>query len=153
MDLFLATCQGIGLALAAGALAGALDGATGPGDRPGALGYLLLALGVVGGAVLFGASLAAEDHPAWPGLPVGALIALLALSVAQGVVRGAAARAQGGASAGALAAYAIVGAAVLAGLSVVTPPVALVALVAVVWLAIARRRREGRKYEGLRVLR
>ena len=30
---------------------------------------------MIGGAIMFGASLATEDHPAWPGWPVGALIA------------------------------------------------------------------------------
>ena len=33
------------------------------------------------------------------------------------------------------------------------PPIALVVLVAIGWIALARRRRAARKHEGLRVLR
>ena len=66
MDLFLAGCQGAGLAVAAGALAGA-------SGRRGTPGVVLLVLAVIGGAAaLFGIALANEDHPAWPGWPVGA---------------------------------------------------------------------------------
>ncbi len=157
MDLFLATCQGIGLALAAGAVTGAITGAVAARDEAGAPGgvlVLLAGVAVVGGAILFGASLSAEDHPAWPGWIVGALVGLLSFSVVSGVVRGAATRAQG-ASAGAQVAYVVVAAAVLAALSLLTvvSPIALVILVAVGWLALARRRRAARKHEGLRVLR
>jgi hypothetical protein len=155
MDLFLATCQGIGLALAAGGLAGAVAGAVsareGAGSPAGVL-AVLAGLGLVGGAILFGTSLSSEDHPAWPGWLAGALVALLAFAVTSGVVRGAARRAQG-ASAGAQVLYVLIAMAILAGLSLFVSPVALVALVAVAWLALARRRRADRKHEGLRVLR
>jgi hypothetical protein len=155
MDLFLATCQGIGLALAVGAVAGAITGAVSARDEagaPSAVLALLVGVGLVAGAALFGASLAGEDHPAWPGWALGALVALLAFSVISGIVRGAATRAQG-ASAGAQVGYVTIAAAILVALSLFLAPVALVALVALVWLAVARRRRAGRKYEGLRVLR
>lgn len=155
MDLFLATCQGIGLALAAGLVAGSIAGAASARDEAGAPGWVLVVLvgaAVVGGALLFGSSLASEGHPAWPGWPVGALIALLAFSVASGVVRGAATRAQGG-SAGSQIAYVAVAAAILVGLSLFVSPLALAALAAVGLLGLARRRRAQRKHEGLRVLR
>ncbi len=89
MHFFLAACQGAGLAVAAGALAGA------PGRR-GTLGTVLLIAAVIGGALLFGASLAEEDHPAWPGWPVGALIAAGAFTVVCDFSAAAAARADGG---------------------------------------------------------
>ena len=60
MDLVEAACQGLGLALATGALAGA------PGLR-GSAGTALALVAAVAGAVLFGLSLDAEDHPMWPG--------------------------------------------------------------------------------------
>lgn len=157
MDLFIATCQGVGLALASGAVAGAVAGAAAArrgAGAPGAVLALLVAVGLIGGAVLFGASLAAEDHPAWPGWPLGALVALLSFSVTSGVVRGASARSHAeGTSAGAQVGYVVLVAAILAALSLVVSPVALLVLAAVAWLAVARRRRATRKYEGLRVLR
>jgi hypothetical protein len=151
MDLVLATCQGIGLALASGAIAGALAGAFGSRGStvPGAV---LIVIGAIAGAYLLGEFLTHEDHPAWPGLPLGALIALLAAYVAREIVAGAAARTEG-ASAGTLAAYVILAAAAVAGLSLVLPPVGLVALLVIAWLAISRRRRAAQKHEGLRVLR
>ncbi len=143
MHFFLAACQGAGLAVAAGALAGA------PGRR-GTLSNVLAVAAVIGGALLFGASLAAEDHPAWPGWPVGALIAAGSFLVVSDFAAGAAARAEGG---GFIAALIALGALAAAGLSVILPPLGLVALAGVVYLGLARRNRSARKYEGLRTLR
>jgi hypothetical protein len=143
MDLFLAGCQGLGLALAAGIFAGA-------SGRRGAIGAILLAIAVIGGAALFGISLAEEDHPAWPGWPVAALAAWFAFTVARGVSEGARERAEG---AGASELIIAVAALALAGLSLVAPPISLAALAALAWLALGRRQRAGRKYEGLRTLR
>lgn len=155
MDLFLAACQGFGLALAAGTVAGGIAGAVAARRGAGAPASLLAALagvGLVAGAILFGVSLSAEDHPAWPGWALGALTALLSFSVISGVVRGAATRTRG-ASPATQVVYVTVAAAILAGLSVLLPPVGLIALAAVAWLAVARRRQATRKHEGLRVLR
>ncbi|HSI79386.1 MAG TPA: hypothetical protein VK919_01930 [Solirubrobacterales bacterium] len=143
MDLFLAGCQGTGLALAAGVLAGAAG-------RRGPVGLSLLAAAVAGGAVLFALSLTAEDHPAWPGAVAGALFAALAYAVARAVAEGARGR-EGGA--GMTAALIGLAALALAGVSLLLSPVGLVALFAITWLAVSRRRSAGRKYEGLRTLR
>ena len=143
MDLFLATCQGIGLALAVGTFGGA-------SGRRGVVGFLLAAAAAIGGGVLFGASLATTDHPAWPGWLVGAVIAVFTFGIVNGVVAGAQARHEGASSIGMIVAL---GALVLAGLSLLWGPIALVALLGMVWLGSARRRRAQRKYEGLRVLR
>lgn len=143
MDLFLAACQGVGLAVAAGAIAGA------PGNRQ-ALGYVLLAAAVIGGAVLFGASLATEDHPAWPGWPVGGLIAAGSFLVVSDFAAGAARRAEGG---GVIAAAIAVAALATAGLSILFGAIGLLAFAAVVYVYLGRRRRAAQKYEGLRTLR
>ena len=143
MHFFLAACQGAGLAVAVGALAGA------PGRR-GTLGNVLLTAAVIGGALLFGASLAAEDHAAWPGWPVGGVSAVCSVFVVVDVAAGAAARAQGG---GFIAALIGLAALATAGLSVLLPPLGLVALAAIAYLGLARRGRAARKYEGLRTLR
>ncbi len=143
MDLFLAACQGAGLAVAAGALAGA------PGRR-GSLSTLLLVAAVIGGAFLFGASLSGEDHPAWPGWPVGAAIAWLSFAVVSDFAAAAASRADGG---GFIAALIALAALATGGLSVILQPLGLVALAGIAYLGLARRERASRKYEGLRSLR
>jgi hypothetical protein len=150
MDLFVEGCQGLGLALAMGAIGGALVGAS-AADGP--LNVAISIGAAVGGALLFGWSLTQADHPAWPGWPVGALFSLFALVTIGGVVAGARSRAGEEGSGSALAAPLLLAALALAGVSLVLGPVALLALAALVYLAIARRRREQRKYEGLRVLR
>jgi hypothetical protein len=143
MDFFLAACQGAGLSIATGALGGALG-------RRGTLGSLLLFAVIVGGAALFGISLSAEDHPAWPGWPIGAALAAFAFVVVRDLAEGAARRAEGGGFISALIALAALA---LAGLSVLLPPVAILAFGGLLWLAAGRRRRASRKYEGLRTLR
>jgi len=143
MDLLLAGCQGVGLALAAGAFLAA------PGQR-GPIGTVLLVVAIVGGAALFGISLAEEDHPSYPGWPVGALFAASAFLVVREVAAAAARRAEGGGFTAALIALAALA---LAGLALLLPPLGLVALAALAWLYLRRRRRAGRKYEGLRTLR
>ena len=143
MDLFLAGCQGVGLALAAGIFAGA-------SGRRGPLGLVLLLMAAIGGAALFGISLAEEDHPAYPGWPLGALLSVFAFLVVRGIAEAAARRADGGGFTAALIALAALA---LAGLSILLPPVGLAALAALIWLYLGRRRRAGRKYEGLRTLR
>jgi hypothetical protein len=153
MDLFLQGCQGLGLALAAGTLAGALAGGTGTSEKSGGVTPALALLAVAGGAVLFGWSLTQEDHPAWPGWMAGGLAAIFAFFVIGGVVAGARARMGERGSPGSLVAMVVLAALVLAGLSFVVPPISLIAALALVWLAAARRRRAQRKYEGLRVLR
>ena len=143
MDLFLAGCQGVGLALAAGAFGGA-------SGRRGAIGFALLAFAMVAGAALFGISLEQEDHPAYPGWPVGAALAALSFVVVRDIAEAAAKRAEGGGFTGALIAAAALA---VAGLALLLPEVGLVALAGVIWLYVGRRRRAARKYEGLRTLR
>ena len=137
--------QGLGLALAAGVLAGAVAPA-------GQARWVLGALAAVLGGFLFGASLTPEGHPAWPGWLVGAPAALFAFVAISDVARAARERAGDGALGVAL--YLGAGALILAGLSLLpTAPVSVLALVGIVWLYFGRRRRAGEKYAGLRSLR
>lgn len=157
MDLFTASCQGVGLALAAGIAAGAIAGAfllPPAGGRLALPAAILLAVAGIGAAYLFGASLETGDDPAWPGWPLGAALAVFAFAVIRDVVAGAATRAGEGGSPAAIAAVAVTAAALLAALSL-TPasPVSLVMLAALVYIAIGRRRRAAQKHEGLRSLR
>ncbi|MCB0827917.1 MAG: hypothetical protein KDB62_03800 [Solirubrobacterales bacterium] len=78
-----------------------------------------------------------------------ALFAGFACAVISGVIAGATRR--GGTAA--LALFTIVGAVAVALVTVLFPPVAMLFVAGLVWLAFARRRRAARKHAGLRVLR
>jgi hypothetical protein len=142
MDPVFAACQALGIGIAAGALAAAagLDGrarATGT--------FFAAALGLGLGAL----SASADDESVVLGALAGCLGAGLAGIVIAGVVAGARSRGAGG-SVGPIVALAAL---VVAGLSILLPPLALAAALGLLWLALARRRRSQRKFEGLRVLR
>jgi hypothetical protein len=152
MDLLLAICQGLGLAIAAGLVIGVV------------LPPIMPSWGAIAGAAPLGilaaaAPLRGADEALWPALPVGLLGAALAASVIRDVAAGAARREQGAAgeltaqAPPAIMAWVVVAALLVAVLSIFLPPASLVALLALGWLALARRRREQRKHEGLRVLR
>ncbi len=209
MDLLLAICQGLGLALAVGiggpiaALFAAMMGSLKVGFNPEHTDYsfvtatwflvtllaivvivvlargrelarapVLLLLAAIG-AVVFAASLAEEGYAAWPGLVAGVLVAGATALVAGDILDGAIRRAKAaGAGRGGLgrdagdgrttaeadAANALVvgftvAGVVVAALALLVPPVSVVVALALVVLALGRRRRAGEKYEGLRVLR
>ena len=153
MDFVIAGFQGLGIALALGILCGAVGWRELPGT-------LLAALAAVAGGWLFGFSLtedfgvaeiADEDHPAWPGWIVGALVALLAYFVWRDMSASAQARTE---AAGFVPVYITIFALVLGVLALLVPLAAgIIGVVVTAWLALQRRRRAGEKYEGLRVLR
>lgn len=149
MDLVVAGLQGLGLALAVGTVAGALGGAYEAGRAQ----IALWIVAAVGGALLFGASLTPEDHPAWPGWIPGAAAALLASIPAADIVAGARERAVGGAPPAALLAIVVAGALAVAGMSLLYGPLSLFYAAGLAWVAWQRRGRGERKYAGLRVLR
>jgi hypothetical protein len=109
-----------------------------------------IALGL--GALYFAGALADEDYSWWPGIAGGLVCAALAAATARIFFRRTRARLDREAV-GALPVYAEGAGVAIAGLSVLFPPLALVALAFLVWLLLGQRRREGRKYAGLRVLR
>ena len=151
--MFLAICQGLGLAIAVGLIIGVVV----PPIMP--------AWGAVAGAaplgvLAAGAALHGADVAVWPALPVGVIGAGLAAVVTRDVVSGAVRRQQGGGpvepqaqSPGGVIALVVLVAAVIAGVSIVLGPFSLLVLVALLWLWISRRRQAERKHEGLRVLR
>jgi Domain of unknown function (DUF4126) len=109
-----------------------------------------LSLGLA--ALLFAGVLAHHHYLSWPGLAAGIACAAVAQGAARGLFRRVRSRLDAAAQA-ALPFYAEVAAIVLAGLSVLAPPAGLVGLVLLAWLLVTGRRREGRKFAGLRVLR
>ena len=107
------------------------------------------------GALLFAGSLSArgtEHYVAWPGWIGGVLCAAVGLLATRPLFARARARLDAQAAT-AVTLYAEAAAVLLAALSVVAPPAGLIGLVGLGWLWFAGRRREGQKYEGLRILR
>lgn len=152
MDLFLASCQGLGFALAAGLVLGVVF----PPIMPN--------WGVVAGVaplgvIAAGAALQGQDEALWPALPIGLVGAGLAATVARDVAAGAVRRERDQLTGAELQGpsgvtiVVVVFAVIVAALSLIAPPASLVVLVALGWLWLSRRRREARKHEGLRVLR
>jgi hypothetical protein len=152
MDLLLASCQGLGLAIAAGLILGVVF----PPIMPtwGAI------VGVAPiGVLAAGAAMHGADEAVWPALPVGVVGAGVSAAVSRGVAAGAVRRERDQLTGGEVQAPSgitvimVLAAVVVAAVSLVAPPFSLVALLALVWLWLSRRRREARKHEGLRVLR
>jgi hypothetical protein len=118
----------------------------GPGEA--ALGGIGIGLG----ALLFAGTLADHGYASWPGLLGGAACAVVAQASSRDLLVRTRARLDGEARA-ALPLYFEAAGLALAGLSVLAPPVSLLALGFLAWLLVSRRRREGEKYAGLRILR
>lgn len=119
----------------------------------------LLPLAVAGialGAGEFAAALADRGHSPGPGLVVGAACALIGLLAVRNFIGGAierlVARGETG-GAGLLRIYADAAVIGTAALAVLLPPVSYLPLVFCIWVLASGRRRAGKKYEGLRVLR
>jgi uncharacterized membrane protein len=113
-------------------------------------------IGIGLGALLCAASIDDRHAVWWYGLIAGAAVALLASVVSRslfGRVRARFASAGDAAAAAALPFYGEVGGAVVAGASVLFPPLAIVAIGFLVALLVTGRRRGDQKYAGLRILR
>ena len=104
------------------------------------------------GALLFGASLAEGGETEWPGVIAGMVCALLGFLAVAMLFARARARLEGGAAA-LLNVYADATSLVLAGLSILFPPLGFVVLVGFLVLLIRAQRGGDQKYEGLRILR
>jgi hypothetical protein len=150
--MFLAICQGLGLAIAAGLILGVVF----PPIMP--------AWGVVVGAspigvLAAGAALNGADEALWPALPVGVIGAGLAAIVTRDVAAGAIRRQRDRVTGAEVQApsgvtvIVVLAAIVVAGISLVLEPFSLVALLGLILLWATRRRQAERKHEGLRVLR
>jgi uncharacterized membrane protein len=120
-------------------------------ETPAAL-AALQGIGIGLGALLFAATLDDRHDVWWPGLIAGMACAVLAGAAVRDLFTRTRARLDREAAA-ALPVYAEGVALVLAGLSILIPPVSLVAIGFFVWLLAGGRRRAGEKYAGLRILR
>lgn len=137
-------------ALAAAALAALVVRNEIAARPPLAAGLQGIALGM--GALLFSAVLAGDGYTWWPGIPAGIAGSWLSLTAVQDLFSRAGARLDEQARAH-LPVYGEGVAVLLAALSIVAPPVGLVAAAFFAWLMLGARRRRGEKHAGLRVLR
>lgn len=115
---------------------------------------VMLALGVGLGALLFAGSLAEGDNPSWPGILAGIVCAGLGWYALASLFARARRRLSG--SSGALTLLGVYADAIalgLAGLSILFPPLAFVALVVFLGLIVRSRGEGAQKFEGLRILR
>src|SRR6476469_2111880 len=139
-----AILQAVGLGLAIGMIVGT----TGlEGSARGGITLVGGFIGLAAGAI----AAAADDDSVLVGAVFGFLGAALACVIVSDVIAGA--RRRRGAGTGALGFIVAMVALAIAGATILFPPFALIPLIGLVWLGLARRRRAQRKYEGLRVLR
>jgi hypothetical protein len=150
--MFLAICQGLGLAIAAGLILGVVF----PPIMP-TWGAVVGAAPI--GVLAAGAALNGADEALWPALPVGLIGSGIAAAVTRDIAAGAVRRqrdqvtgAEVQAPSGVTVIIVLV-AVVVAALSLFLEPVSLAVLLALVALGASRRQRAQRKHEGLRVLR
>jgi hypothetical protein len=118
----------------------------------GPVGYVIAAISLALGALLFSASLADHSDTWWPGIPAGIAAAALGLVASRQLLGRVRARIDQSAKE-ALVIYQDVISLVAAALAILLPPVSIVFAAFLAWLLIGGRRREGEKYAGLRILR
>lgn len=112
----------------------------------------LAGIGVGLGALLFAGALASDGYMWWPGIVAGAVATAFAQVATKDVLTGARERLEKQ-HVGGLPVYVEIVAGLAAALAALLPPVSLVYLAFLVRLLLARRRRQGEKYAGLRSLR
>ena len=150
--MFLAICQGLGLAIAAGLILGVVF----PPIMP-TWGAVVGAAPI--GVLAAGAALNGADEAVWPALPVGVIGAGLAAVVTRDVAAGAIRRQRDQVTGvevqapSGITVIVVLAAIIVAGVSLVFEPFSLIALLGLILLWITRRRQAERKHEGLRVLR
>jgi len=140
--------EGTGLELGIGIAIGMLAGTTGTrGSARGRMTLLAAAIGLIVGFLLSGTA----DLSGLLGAILCLVGAVLGCIVISDVVSGASRREGGGG--GALGFIVSLTALIVAAAALLLPVLTLLAIVALVWLGVARHRRAQRKHAGLRVLR
>ena len=104
------------------------------------------------GTLLFAGALLDTGEPGWIGLVFGPFCAALAW-LASAASWSACAAGSNADQAALVTAYADGAALILAAIAIFVPPLALLAIPGFVILLLGGRRREGEKYDGLRILR
>jgi hypothetical protein len=118
-------------------------------ERPYSL--ILPAFGLALGALLFAGILCRGGYVTWPGFVGGVVCATIGAAASGPLLRRVRSRLDAE-SASLLPFLAEAAALLIAVLSVVAPPVGVIALVALLWLLYSGRGRDDQKYAGLRIL-
>jgi hypothetical protein len=119
-------------------------------------GPLAAALGVVAlalGALFFAGSLVRDHHAAWPGWVGGVICAAVGIAAARPFLARLRSRLDEAAAAVGLPVIADGSALLVAVLSVLAPPIGLIALLGLLWLLYRGQQGGEQKYAGLRILR
>lgn len=124
-----------------------------PEDLRSPLGAALALVSLAVAALLFAGALARGPNTAWPGFVAGVVCAAIAIAASRPFLARIRERLDADAAAVGLPLLAEGTALVSAVLSVVVPPLGVVALLALVFLLWRGRGREQQKYAGLRILR
>jgi hypothetical protein len=114
--------------------------------------FTVLGLSLAIGALMFAGALTQNHYPVWGGILGGVVCAALGAAATAPLLARVRSRLDAEA-ASAVPVFAEGAAVMIALLSVVAPPVGLIAALLLAWLLLAGRRREGEKYAGLRILR
>lgn len=121
--------------------------------RSGPLAAALAVISLGLGALFFAGSLVRDHHAAWPGWVGGVICAGVGAAAARPFLARLRARLDDAAAAVGLPLISDGSALLIAVLSVVAPPVGVIALLLLLWLLVAGRGRGEAKYAGLRILR
>jgi hypothetical protein len=105
------------------------------------------------GGLFFAGSLVRDHHAAWPGWVGGVICAAVGIAAARPFLARLRSRLDEAAAAVGLPVIADGSALLVAVLSVVAPPIGLIALIALLWLLYRGQQRGEQKYAGLRILR
>lgn len=120
-------------------------------SRAGQGGLALASLAL--GALFFAGSLVRDHHAAWPGWVGGVICAGVGLAAARPFLARLRARLDAAAAEVGLPVISDGTALLVAVLSIVAPPLGVIALLGLLWLLYAGRGRSDAKYAGLRILR
>jgi len=124
-----------------------------PRLREGPLAYLLMLIALAIGAVFFAGSLCRGGYEVWPGYVGGAICAAIGIAASRPFLERIRARLDAASAAVGVPVVAEGSALLIAVLSIVAPPLGVVALLFLLWLIFRGRQRGEQKYAGLRILR
>jgi hypothetical protein len=115
--------------------------------------YGVMLVSLLLGGMFFAGSLARGHYAAWPGWVGGVLCAAVGIAASRPFLARLRSRLDSSAAAVGLPVISDGSALLIGLLSVVAPPIGLIALVGLLWLLLRGRQRGEQKYAGLRILR